>query len=162
MKKSFQSFLKTSKYKQLVVLTKQSVVLTQFENILLSQRLRMPMLQIQSKDGLQHLNYPRTRLNQHSNNKYNQGFNILQRVWILQSLNTTWFNKTGFPKTERPGFCSAYLVFVICLWTCLLTWVQTTYESTCANFFSVIRIQYKNCRKQGEISPVLVVGLCLH
>ena len=23
--------------------------------------------------------------------------------------------------------------FVICLWTCLLTWVQTTYESTCVN-----------------------------
>ena len=82
---SFQSFLKTSKYKQLVVLT-------QFENILLSQRLRMPMLQIRSRGGLQHSNYPRTILNQHSNKKHNQGFNILQRVWILQSLNTTWFN----------------------------------------------------------------------
>jgi len=29
--------------------------------------------------------------------------------------------------------------FFICLWTCFLTWVQTTYESTCVNFFSAIR-----------------------
>ena len=34
-------------------------------------------------------------------------------------------NKTGFPKTKRPGFSSPYLPSVICLWTCLLTWVQT-------------------------------------
>jgi len=40
----FNLFLKTPKYKQSVVSTKQSVVLTYFENILLSQRLRMLML----------------------------------------------------------------------------------------------------------------------
>jgi len=28
--------------------------------------------------------------------------------------------------------------FVICLWTCLLTWVETTYESVCVNFLSTI------------------------
>ena len=31
---------------------------------------------------------------------------------------------------------SPYLLFVIRLWTCLLTLVQTTYESTYLNFFS--------------------------
>jgi len=29
---------------------------------------------------------------QFSNSKHNQPFIILQRVWILQTLNTTWFN----------------------------------------------------------------------
>ena len=44
--------------------------------------------------------------------------------------------KTGFPKTKRPEFSSPYLYSVICLWTFLLTWVQTTYESTCVNFLA--------------------------
>jgi len=56
----------------------------------------MPMLWIQSRGGLQYSNYPKTYLGQHSNSKHSQGFNILQRVWILQSLNTTWFNKRNF------------------------------------------------------------------
>jgi len=30
---------------------------------------------------------------------------------------------------------------VICLWTCLLTWVQTRHQTTCVNFFSAIRTQ---------------------
>ena len=43
-------------------------------------------------------NYPRTILNQHSNSKHRRGFNILQRVWILQSLNTTWLNRCHWPQ----------------------------------------------------------------
>ena len=60
----------------------------------------MPMLWIQSRGGLQYSNYPRTYLGQHNNNKHNQGFNILQRVWILQSLNTTWFNTLEVEEEE--------------------------------------------------------------
>ena len=45
-------------------------------------------------------------------------------------------NKTGFPKTKRPGFSTLYVVFVICLWTCPLTWVETTYKSTCEIFLA--------------------------
>jgi len=37
-------------------------------------------------------------------------------------------------KKKCPGFSSLYLLFVICLWTCLLSRVQTTHESTCVNF----------------------------
>ena len=33
-----------------------------------------------------------------------------------------------------PYFSSLYILFVICLWTCLLRRVQTTHESTCVNF----------------------------
>ena len=44
-------------------------------------------------------------------------------------------NKTGFPKTKRHDFSSPYLFFVIILWKCLLTWVQTTSEISCVNFF---------------------------
>jgi len=65
-------------------------------------------------------------------------------------------NKTGFPKTKCAAFSSLYLLFVILLWTCVFTWVQTTYESPCVNFFSAIRTHNKNCRKYGEISQVLV------
>ena len=49
------------------------------------------MLWIQSRVDYKTM-YPRSYLRQLSNNKHNQAFNILQRVWILQSLNTTWFN----------------------------------------------------------------------
>jgi len=55
-------------------------------------------------------------------------------------------NRTGFPKTKRPDFFSPYLLFVVRLWTSLLTWVKTTYESTCVKSFSAIRTQNKNCR----------------
>jgi len=59
-------------------------------------------------------------------------------------------NKTGFPKTKRPGFSSPYLLFVIRLWTCHLTCVQTTYESTCVNFFCTIRRQKNKMQKVGR------------
>jgi len=65
-------------------------------------------------------------------------------------------NKTGFPKTKRSGFSSPYLLFVICLWTCLLTWVKTTYQSTCVDFFSAIRTQNKIAESRAEIWQVLV------
>jgi len=44
------------------------------------------------KSGLQNSIYPKSYLRQLSNSKHSLAFNILQRVWILQSLNTTWFN----------------------------------------------------------------------
>jgi len=68
----------------------------------------MPMLWIQSRGGLQYSNYPRTYLGQYSNNKHNQGFNILQRVWILQSLNTNWFN--NLPLFDKSLMLVLYLI----------------------------------------------------
>jgi len=65
-------------------------------------------------------------------------------------------NKTGFPKTKRPRFSSPYILFVICLWTCLLTWVQTTCGSTCVNFFSGIRTRSKIAESRAKFSQVLV------
>ena len=44
------------------------------------------------KEWITYTIYPRSYLGQLSNSKHNLTFNILQRVWILQSLNTTWFN----------------------------------------------------------------------
>ena len=49
------------------------------------------MLWIQSRVDYKRI-YPRSYLRQLSNSKHNLAFNILQRVWILQSLNTTSFN----------------------------------------------------------------------
>ena len=72
-------------------------------------------------------------------------------------------NKTGFPKRKRRGFSSPYLLSVICLWTCLLTWVQTTYESTCdgdqdqeemeANNQGQEEVEAQVLDAQGVISP---------
>ena len=41
--------------------------------------------------------------------KHIRGFNILQRVWILQSLNTTWFNNLPLFDEDK----SLVLVFVL-------------------------------------------------
>ena len=67
-------------------------------------------------------------------------------------------NKTGFSKTKRPGFTPPYLLFVICLWTCLLTWAQTTHESTRVNFSAQYgpRIQF---RKVGRNFTSFCLGL---
>jgi len=70
-------------------------------------------------------------------------------------------NKTGFPKTKRPDFSSLYLLFVIRLWTCLLTWVQTTYTSTYVNFLSTMWTENKNCRKVGRNLTCLGWGITL-
>ena len=63
---------------------------------------------------------------------------------------TSRVNKTSVPKTKRPGFYSPYLLFFIRLWTCLLSWEKTTYESTCVNFLKAIWTQNKNYRKVGR------------
>ena len=55
--------------------------------------------------------------------------------------------KTGFLKIKHPSFSSSYLLFLICLRTCLLTLVKTTYESTCANFST----QYELRRKMQKV-----------
>ena len=86
MKNSFQSFLKTPKYKTIGCFS------LSLKNTFLLKRLRMPMLWIQSRVDYK-LNLPRSYLRQLNNNKHNLAFNFLQRVWILQSLNTTWFNR---------------------------------------------------------------------
>ena len=91
----FNLFLKPPKYKQSVVSTKQSVVLTQFEKHFTFTKIDNAYALDLIKRWITTLKLPRTKLNQHSNSKHNQGFNILQRVWILQSLNTTWFNSVG-------------------------------------------------------------------
>ena len=68
------------------------------------------MLQIRSRGGLQYSNYPRTILNKHSNTKHNKGFIILQRVWILQSLNTTWFNNLPIFDEDKSLMLVLYLI----------------------------------------------------
>jgi len=65
-------------------------------------------------------------------------------------------NKTGVPKTKCPGFSYLYLLFVICLWTCVLSRVQTTHESSCVNFSTQFFNTEQNCRKYGEISQILL------
>jgi len=61
----------------------------------------MPMLWIQSRvDYI--LNLPQNLSKRQLNNsKHNQSFIILQRVWILQSLNTTWFNRLFSPINQQ-------------------------------------------------------------
>jgi len=49
-------------------------------------------------------------LNQHSNTKHNQGFNILQRVSIHQSLNTTWFNNLPLFDEDKSPMLVLYLI----------------------------------------------------
>ena len=100
MKKKFQPFLKTPNYKTIGCFDKTigcfdktiGCFSLSLKNTFLLKSLRMPMLWIQSMIGLQYSIYPKSYLRQLSNSKHNLAFNILQRVWILQSLNTTWFN----------------------------------------------------------------------
>jgi len=68
------------------------------------------MLWIQSRGGLQYSNYPRTYLGQHNNSKHSQGFNILQRVWILQSFNTTWFSNLPLFDEDKSLMLVLYLI----------------------------------------------------
>ena len=54
--------------------------------------------------------YPISYLRQLSNNKHNQAFNIRQRVWILQSLNTTWFNNLPLFDEDKSLMLVLYLI----------------------------------------------------
>ena len=92
MKNSFQPFLKTHKYKTIGCFDKTIGCFSlSLKNTFLLKGLRMPMLWIQSRvDYINNL--PQILSRQLCNSKHNLAFNILQRVWILQSLNTTWFN----------------------------------------------------------------------
>jgi len=87
--KQFSTFSKkTPKYKTIGCFNKKTGCFSlSLKNTFLLKRLRMPMLWIQSRvDYI--LNVPQIlSKRQHSNNKHNQPFIILQRVWILQSLN---------------------------------------------------------------------------
>ena len=66
-------------------------------------------------------------------------------------------NETGFPKANGPCFSSPYPLFVNRLWTCLLAWVQTTYESAC-----VCNTDPEwNCRNYAGISQVSVEDIAL-
>jgi len=47
---------------------------------------------------------------QHSNNKHNLAFIILQRAWILQSLNTTWFNNLPLFDEDKSLMLVLYLI----------------------------------------------------
>lgn len=86
--------LKTPKYKTIGCFDKTIDCFSlSLKNTFLLKRLRMPILWIQSMSGLQYSIYPISYLRQLSNSKHSLAFNILQRVWILQSLNTIWFNK---------------------------------------------------------------------
>jgi len=66
---------------------------------------------------------------------------------IRRSKSQTEREQNWFSEYKTSWFSSPYLLFMIRLWTCLLTWVQKTYESTCVNFFSAIWKQNKNCKK---------------
>ena len=56
-----------------------------------------------------------------------------------------WFfkNKTSWVFHPLSSFC-------VFLWTCHLTWVQTTYESSCVNFFEAIWTQIKIAKSRAE------------
>ena len=68
---------------------------------------------------------------------------------VRRSKSQTESEQNCFLKTKRPDFSSPCLLFVIRLWTCLLSWVQTTYKSVCVNLFSAIRTQ----NEIAEIRP---------
>ena len=55
-----------------------------------------------------------------------------------------------FSENRTSWLFSLHLLFVICLWTCLLNWVQTTYESVSVNFFNAIRIQNKIAESRAK------------
>jgi len=59
-------------------------------------------------------------------------------------------NKTSFSRPICPEFFFPISPFVIWLWSCLLSWVQTTYESTCVNFFSAIRTRKKIAESRAK------------
>ena len=73
------------------------------------------------------------KLNRHSDERL--VINLHQNTQGVRfSKSRTRVNKTGFSKIKRSSFTSPYLLFVIPLWKFLLTWAQTTYESTYMNF----------------------------
>jgi len=93
------------------------------------------------------------KLNRHSDERVvknsDQNTKEVRRRKSQTESEQNWFSKI---KTSWIFF--PYRLFVILLWTYLLTWVQTTYGSTCVNFFSAKRYQNKHCRKYNEISQL--------
>jgi len=69
------------------------------------------------------------KLNRHTDERLVKGSDQ-NTQGVRRSKSRRRMNKTGFPKTKRPGFSSPYLLFVIC-------------ESTRVTFFSAIRTQNK-------------------
>ena len=106
-KNSFQPFLKTSKYKTIGFFDKTTGCFSlSLKNTFLLKWVRVLMLWIQSRvDYIWNLPQILSK-RQLNNSKHNQPSIILQRVWILQSLNTlgstiTWLNSSYKPCLER-------------------------------------------------------------
>ena len=60
---------------------------------------------------------------------------------VRRSKSHTESEQNWFSINKTSWLFFPYLLFVICLWTCLLTLAQTTYESTCVSFVNAIRTQ---------------------
>jgi len=93
LKNSFQHFLKTPKYKTIGCFEKTTSCFSlSLKNTFLLKGVRVVLLWIQSRvDYI--LNQPQILSKRTTQQQQAQpAFIILQRVWILQSLNTTWFN----------------------------------------------------------------------
>jgi len=93
LKNSFQPFLKTPKYKTIGCFDKTTGCFSlSLKNTFLLKGLGVLMLWIQSiVDYI--LNLPQILSKRAAQQQQAQPASILlQRVWILQSLNTTWFN----------------------------------------------------------------------
>ena len=89
------------------------------------------------------------KLNRHNDeclekisDQYNHG--------VMRSKSQTENEQNRFSENKTSWFFFPYLLSVICLWTYLLTWVRTTYESTCVNFFSAIRTRKKIAERRAE------------
>jgi len=69
----------------------------------------MPMLWIQSRvDYINNL--PQILSKTAEQQQASLTFNILQRVWILQSLNTTWFNNLPLFDEDKSLILVLYLI----------------------------------------------------
>ena len=109
LKNSFQPFLKTPKYKTIGCFDKTIGCFSlSLKNTFLLKRLRMLMLWIQSRVNYKTQSTPDPIWDISTTTSTN--FNILQRVWILQSLNTTWFNNLPLFDEDKSLMLVLYLI----------------------------------------------------
>ena len=80
-------------------------------------------------------------------NRYNDqcmvNFSDQDTQGVRRSQSHSESEQNWFSEKKSPGFSSPYRLFVVCLWTCLLSWVQTIYDIACVNFFNALWTQDK-------------------